>query len=47
MRDVRNPYKILVSKFEGKGALGTSKCKWEVDIKGNIEEIEGACGSIG
>jgi hypothetical protein len=35
-------YRVLVGKNEGKRQLGRSKCRWEDNIKMDIQEIE--CG---
>jgi hypothetical protein len=37
MEDSRNPYKVLVRKFEGKTPLGKSRCKSEDNIKTDIK----------
>jgi hypothetical protein len=33
---MRNAYKILVGKPEGKVILGRNKCRWEDNIKVNV-----------
>jgi hypothetical protein len=38
MGEVRNTYKILVGKPEGKRKLGRSKHRWEDDIKMGLRE---------
>jgi hypothetical protein len=35
---MRNAYKILVGKREGKGELGRQKCRWEDSVKRILEE---------
>jgi hypothetical protein len=39
MGKMRNVYKILVGRFEGKRALGRPKCKWEDNIKMDLRKI--------
>jgi hypothetical protein len=39
--EVRNAYRMLVRKREGKRPLGRCTCGWEDDIKINVKEIEG------
>jgi hypothetical protein len=39
MKEVRNAYKSLVGKPEGKRPLGKSKCRWEGDIKMDLKEV--------
>jgi hypothetical protein len=36
---VRNAYKILVGKPEGKGPLGRPKCRWEDNIRMTLRDI--------
>jgi hypothetical protein len=36
---MRNAYKILARKPEELRSLGTPRCKWEDDIKTDLEEI--------
>jgi hypothetical protein len=36
---MRNAYKVLVGKPEGKRPLGRSRRKWEDNIKMNLREI--------
>ena len=38
----RRLYRVLVGKPEGKRTLGRSKCRWEDDIKMDLEEV--GCG---
>jgi hypothetical protein len=35
----RNAYRILVGKPEGKRPLGSSKCRWEDNVKMDFREI--------
>jgi hypothetical protein len=37
--EMRNAYKILVGKSEGKGPLRRPRCRWEDNIKMNCKEI--------
>jgi hypothetical protein len=39
MGEIRNTYKLLVGKSEGKRPLGRPRRRWEDDIKMNIREI--------
>jgi hypothetical protein len=39
MREMRNAYKILVRKPEGKRPLGSPKCRWEGSISMDLGEI--------
>jgi hypothetical protein len=39
MVDRRGVYMILVQKPEGKRPLGRCKCRWEDNIKGNLQEL--------
>ena len=34
-----NVYRVLVGKLEGKKPLGRSRCRWEDNIKMNLNEI--------
>jgi hypothetical protein len=40
MVDMKNAYKILVEKLEGKRQVGTTRCKWEDNIGMELTEIE-------
>jgi hypothetical protein len=40
MKEMRNMYKILVEKSEGKKPLGRPRCRWEDNIKLDLKEIE-------
>jgi hypothetical protein len=39
VREMRNEYKLVVGKPEGKSPLGRSKCRWEDNIKIYSSEI--------
>jgi hypothetical protein len=39
MREMRNVYKILVRKHEGKRSLGRPKHRWEDNIRMNLSKI--------
>jgi len=39
MVEMRNAYKILVGKPEGKRPLGRPRCRWEVNIGIDLREI--------
>jgi hypothetical protein len=39
MGDRRCTYRVLVGKPEGKRPLGRSKCRWERNIKIDIQEV--------
>jgi hypothetical protein len=39
MGEMRNAYKILVGKPEGKRSLGRPKRKWEDNIKTDLNEL--------
>jgi hypothetical protein len=43
MEAVRNVYKILVGKPEGKRPLGRLKCRWEDNTRMDLREIELEC----
>jgi hypothetical protein len=38
MKEMRNPYEILVSKLQGKSQLETCKRGWEDNIKTDVEK---------
>jgi hypothetical protein len=40
MEEMRNAYKILVGKYEGKTPLRRSRRKWEDDIKIEFKGME-------
>jgi hypothetical protein len=37
-------YRVLVGKPEGKKPLGRPRCKWDDNIKANLQEV--GCGGI-
>jgi hypothetical protein len=37
MGEEQNIYRVLVGKPEGNGLLGRPRCRWEDDIKTNLE----------
>jgi len=39
MGELRNTYRIFVGKPEGKRPLGRPWCRWEDNIRTNVEEI--------
>jgi hypothetical protein len=39
IREMRNAYKILVRKPEGKRPCGRIKCRWEGNIRMDVREI--------
>ena len=39
MEESRSAFKILTGKPTGKGPLGRPSCKWEDDIRIDLEEI--------
>ena len=41
----RGVYRILVRIPEGKRQIGTPKCRWEDNIKTNLQEV--GCGGYG
>jgi hypothetical protein len=43
MREMRNAYKILVGKPEGRRQLGRPRCRWEVYSKMDHNRV-GSCG---
>jgi hypothetical protein len=44
MKEMRNAYKILVGKPEGKRQLERPKCSWEDNIRMCFRETSGSCG---
>jgi hypothetical protein len=40
----RGVHRVLVGKAEGKRPLGRSRCKWEDNIKMDLQEVGGGCG---
>ena len=43
MEEGRGMYRVLVGKCEGKRPLGRPRCRWEDNIKMDLQEVE--CGS--
>jgi len=39
MGERRGVYRILVGKPEGKGPLGRPRCRWEYNIKMDLQEV--------
>jgi len=39
MGDSRGVYRVLVGKPEGKRPLGGPKCRWEDNIKADLQEV--------
>jgi hypothetical protein len=44
MGEGRGVYRVLVEKPEGKRALGRSRCRWENNIKMDLQEV--GCGGM-
>jgi len=44
LRDRRGVYRVLVGKPEGKRPLGRPRCKWDDNIKTNLQEV--GCGGM-
>ena len=40
----RGVYRVLVRKHEGKRPLGRPRCRWEDNIKMDLQEVGGGCG---
>ena len=40
----RGVYKVLVGKHEGKRPLGRPRCRWEDNIKMDLQQVGGGCG---
>jgi hypothetical protein len=47
MGGIRNAYKMLIRKPEGKGPLGRPRCSWENNIRMDLREGNkvGSCGT--
>ena len=45
MGERRGIYRVLVGKPEGKRTLGSSRCRWEDNIKMDLQEVR--CGGHG
>jgi hypothetical protein len=44
MGEDRGVHRVLVGKPEVKRPLGRPRCKWESNIKTNLQEVGGGCG---
>ena len=44
MREGRGVLRVLVGKPEGKRPLGRPRCRWEDNIKMDLQEVGGSCG---
>ena len=44
MEEGRGVHKVLVGKPEGKRPLGRPRCRWEDNIKMDLEELGRGCG---
>ena len=44
MEEGRSLHKVLVGKREGKRPLGRPRCRWEDDIKMDLQEVGRGCG---
>jgi hypothetical protein len=44
MGEDRDVYKVLVGKPEGKKPLGRPRCRWEDNIKMNLQKVGGGHG---
>ena len=44
MGEWRGVYRVLVGKPEGKRPVGRPRCRWEVNIKMDLQEVE--CGDM-
>ena len=45
MEERTGVYRVLVGKPEGKRPLGRPRCRWEDNIKTDLQEV--GCGSMG
>jgi hypothetical protein len=43
MSEERGVHRILLGKLEGKRPLGKPRCRWEDNIKRDLQEVEGGC----
>jgi hypothetical protein len=43
VRKGRGGYRVLVGKPEGKRPLGRPRCRWEDNIKADLQEVECGC----
>ena len=44
MGEERGVHRVLVGKPEGKRPLGRPRCRWEDNIKMDLQEMGGGCG---
>jgi hypothetical protein len=44
MVEGRGVHRVLVGKPEGKRPLGRLRCRWEDNIKRDLQEVGGDCG---
>ena len=44
MGEERVVHRVLVGKPEGKRPLGRPRCRWEDNIKMDLQEVGGGCG---
>ena len=44
MMEGRGVHKILVGKPEGKSPLGRPRCRWENNVKMDLQEVGMGCG---
>ena len=44
MEERRGVHKVLVGKPEGKRPLGRPRCRWEDNVKMDLEEVGRGCG---
>ena len=44
MGEGRGVHRVLVGKPEGKRPLGRHRCRWEDNIKMDLQEVGGDCG---
>ena len=44
MEEERGVHRVLVGKPEGKRPLGRPRCRWEDNIKMDLQEVGGVCG---
>ena len=44
MGEGRGVHRVLVGKPEGKRPLGRPRCRWEDNIKMDLQEVGGSCG---
>ena len=44
MEEGRSLHKVLVRKPDGKRPLGRPRCRWEDNIKMDLEEVGSGCG---